>query len=173
MRSRNLSVAVLVALLAGLGAAPAQAATPARAEPWQPYRSADFVAPAGKYCTFDLAVEAVADEEEYRVVTRYPDGTERLLEFRGKLVSRFTNAATGESVVRDLSGHGWEGLYPDGVTIKSFSGIGPFGFGFRAEDEYPQGYYRFDGVTVITLDDDGIRSLRITGDAENLCATLS
>lgn len=176
MRRRNLTVAVLVALIAGFSATPAQAETQAQtqaAEPWQPFRSADFVAPAGKYCTFDLAVEAVADEEEFRVVTRYPDGTERLLEFRGKLVSRFTNVATGESVVRDLSGRGWEGLYPDGVTMKSFSGVGPFGFGFRAEDEFAQGYYRFDGVTVITLAEDGTRTLRVTGDAENLCATLS
>jgi hypothetical protein len=96
-----------------------------------------------------------------------------LLEFRGMLTTRFTNAATGESVVRDLSGHAWQELYPDGVTPKSFSGVGPFSFGFRAEDEYAQGYYRFDGVTVITLAGDGTRRLHVTGAAENLCVTLS
>lgn len=51
--------------------------------------------------------------------------------------------------------------------------MGPFSFGFHAEDEYAQGYYRFDGVTVITLAADGTRRLHVTGAAENLCVTLS
>lgn len=171
MRVRNLAVAAVAAVLTALGATPAQAVS--GPEPWQPYRATDFVAPEGKYCAFDLAVEAVVDEEEYRVFSRYPDGAERVLEFRGELVTRFTNLATGASVVRDLSGHAWQELYPDGLTWKSFSGIGPFSFGFRAEDDHPQGYYRFDGVTVITLAEDGTRTLHVTGAAENLCETLS
>lgn len=171
MRVRHFAVAAVAVVLTAFGATPAQAVS--GPEPWQPYRATDFVAPAGKYCAFDLAVEAIADEEEYRVVTRYPDGAERVLEFRGDLVTRFTNLATGASVVRDLSGHAWLEYYPDGQTWKSFSGIGPFSFGFRAEDDYPQGYYRFDGVTVITLAADGTRTLRYTSSEENMCDTLS
>lgn len=168
MRIRNIAAAVTLLLLGGT--APAQATT--GPEPWQPYTATDFVAPAGRYCAFELAVEAIEDDEEYRVVTRYGNGAERVVEYRGKLVSRFTNVATGATVVRDLSGHGWEGRYPDGA-MKSFSVAGPFSFGFRAEDGYPRGYYRLDGITVITLDEDGTRHLRVTGSAENMCETLA
>jgi hypothetical protein len=119
-------------------------------------------------------VEPVADEEEYRLVARYPDGTPRLYEYRGTLVSRFTNVATGESVVRDISGHAWHEVYPDGETWKSFSVLGPFSAGFRAEDSHEQGYYRLDGVHSITYDRDGTRHLTVAaGEAENFCDTLA
>lgn len=168
MRVRHLAPLICLVTLAGT-AAPAAAAT----EPWQPYKATDFVAPEGKYCTFALAVTAVEDAEEYRVVARHPDGTERVVEYRGTLITRFTNVTTGESVVRDLSGHAWEERYPGGGT-KSFTGVGPFGFGFRAEDDFAQGYYRLDGVNVITIAPDGTRALPVNaGTAENLCATLT
>lgn len=169
MRWRNLSVAVVAML--GITATPAAAAT--GPEPWQPYRASDFVSPAGRSCDFDLGVSAVEDEEEYRVTSRYPDGNVREYEFRGTLVSRFTNLATGESTVRDLSGHAWQGMYPDGVTMRSFTGVGPFGFGFREVDTYPRGYYRLDGLHRIELDLDGTRHLRVSaGPTEDLCQTL-
>ncbi|MPZ85141.1 MAG: hypothetical protein GEV28_34045 [Actinophytocola sp.] len=143
-------------------------------EPWQPYEATDFVAPAGKYCAFDLAVAALEDEEEVRVDARYADGAVRLYEYRGKLVARFTNMATGESAVRDLSGRAWTDMYPDGVTMRSFTGLGPFSLGFRAEDGYPRGYYRLDGLHSISFSDTGIRDMTIdAGPAENMCATLS
>lgn len=167
---RKWSMAVITALALVLTAGPAQAAP----EPWQPYRAIEFEAPAGKYCDFALKVEPVEDEEEYRVVDRYPDGAVRLYEYRGKLVSRFTNVATGESVVRDISGHAWHEVYPDGETWKSFSVVGPFSAGFRAEDSYEQGYYRLDGVHSITYDADGTRHLTVAvGEAENFCETLA
>lgn len=183
MRIRNAaSVAAIVVSFTAMAAPPALAASPAptatggvfHPEPWQPFTAQDFVAPAGKYCTFDLAVEAVEDEEEVRVDARYPDGTVRVYEYRGKLISRFTNLATGESVVRDLSGRGWQELYADGTTSKSFTGIGPFSAGFRAQDRYPQGYYRLDGFHSIDYTPDGIRSMPIAaGPEENLCRTVS
>lgn len=163
-------LACLVTAATVVAAAPAAAAP----EPWQPYRAVDFVAPAGKYCAFDLAVTAVEDGEEYRVAARYPGGAERVVEYRGTLITRFTNVATGESVVRDLSGHAWEERYPDGGPTKSFTGVGPFGFGFRAGDDFAQGYYRLDGVNVVTIAPDGTRALPVNaGTAENLCDTLA
>jgi hypothetical protein len=147
--------------------------TSAGPEPWQPYEATDFVAPAGRYCDFDLAVTAVEDEEEYRVHSRYPDGSVRVYEYRGTLVTRFTNVATGASVTRDLSGHAWQEMYADGQATKSFTGAGPFSFGFRETDTYPRGYYRLDGLHVIALDADGTRHMRVAaGEAENLCTTL-
>lgn len=108
-----------------------------------------------------------------RVDARYPDGAIRVNEYRGKLVSRFTNLATGESVVRDLSGRGFEELYPDGLTLKSFTGLGPFGFGFRDGDGFPKGYYRLSGLHSIALTRDGVRSMAVDGGPEeNMCETL-
>jgi hypothetical protein len=118
-------------------------------------------------------VTAVADEEEFRVSARYPDGNVRVYEYRGTLVSRFTNLATGKSVTRDLSGHAWTEMYPDGQTMRTFTGAGPFAFGFRATDPYERGYYRFDGLHVITLRADGTRHMAVdAGPAENMCTTL-
>jgi hypothetical protein len=173
MRIRNLARAVVVAAVALGGLTGVAEGTPSGPEPWQPYRTADFVSSAGRSCDFDLNVEAVEDEEEVRVNSRYPDGAERVTEYRGKLITRFTNLATGESTVRDLSGHAWVELYPDGVTMKSFTGVGPFGIGFRAVDTYPRGYYRLDGLHQITMDPDGTRHLRVAaGTQEDICRTL-
>lgn len=163
---------LFIAALMVIGAATPASATSAP-EPWQPYETTDFVAPAGRYCDFELAVTAVEDEEEVRVNARYADGAARVYEYRGKLISRFTNMATGESVTRDLSGRAWQEMYPDGVTTKSFTGLGPFGFGFRATDGYPRGYYRLDGLHSITIAPDGTRDMAIdAGPAENLCEAL-
>lgn len=175
MGIRNLSRAAVVAVAATAALAGGTAAegTPSGPEPWQPYRTTDFVSEAGRSCDFDLSVAAVEDEEEYRVYSRYPDGTERVLEYRGKLISRYTNLATGESTIRDVSGHAWVELYPDGQTMKSFSGIGPFSIGFREGDTYPRGYYRLDGLHSITMDPDGTRHMAIAvGTQENICNTL-
>ena len=165
-------VAVLAAVLIGAAAVPAQSET--GPEPWQPYRAEGFISPAGRTCDFDLRSTPVEDEEEYRVTSRYPNGNVREYEFRGTLVTRNTNLRTGESVDVDLSGHAWQGMYEDGETTKSFTGIGPFSFGFREQDSYPRGYYRFDGFTVITLDRDGTRHLRVhAGEVQNICEMIS
>ena len=175
MRTRTVVKAALMAmLLCGATAAPAQAdGRQGGPEAWQPYRATNFVTPAGRYCDFDLEVTAIADEEEFRVSARYPDGNVRVYEYRGTLVSRFTNLASGKSVTRDLSGHAWTEMYPDGQTMKTFTGAGPFAFGFRATDRYERGYYRFDGLHVITLAVDGTRRMAVdAGPAENMCTTL-
>jgi hypothetical protein len=171
----RLPIVATVAALVLVGMPGVAAAAPAgvRPEPWQPFRATDFTAPAGRYCDFDLQVTAVQDEEEVRVDARYPDGAIRLNEYRGALVSRFTNLATGESVVRDLSGRGFEERYADGATLKSLTGIGPFGFGFRDGNGYPKGYYRLSGLHSVVLTEDGGRTMAIdAGPAENMCETL-
>lgn len=171
MRSRGaIIVAALTTVVLAAGAAPAEAAGP---EPWQPYRSEPWTAPAGKYCTFPLQLEIVADKEEVRVDARYPDGTVQAEEYRGELVVDFINVDTGEQIRRDLSGHAEVTYYRDG-TMSSFAGVGPFGIGFRAEDDYPQGYYALNGVHQITFDPDGTRHMAVAiGPEENVCETLS
>ncbi len=170
----RLTSAVAVALMAiAMFALPAQAGGRTLGpEQWKPYTAQDFTSLAGVYCAFDLRVASVKDDEEVRVDARYPDGSVRVYEFRGTLVSRFTNLATGKSVVRDLSGDGVETLRADG-KLESFGGIGPFSIGFHASDPYPQGYYRLDGVHLVTFDADGTRHMTVAfGPEENLCKTL-
>jgi hypothetical protein len=163
----------LVAALALLAGVPATAnASTFHPEPWRTFRSAPFTLPAGQYCAFELHVDIVADEEEIRVDARYPDGTVHVNEYRGKLVVNFVG--NGSSAVRDLSGTGWEEFYPGGVNRKTFTVAGPFGARFKTGDHYPQGYYRFDGFTVITFQPDGTRALPVQqGTRENMCQTLS
>jgi hypothetical protein len=171
MRLRGATiVAALTAVVLAAGAAPAAATG---FEPWKPYRSEPWTAPAGKYCTFPLQLDIVADQEEVRVTARYPDGSVRAEEYRGELIVGFTNVETGERIQRDVSGRGAATYYQDGNTA-SFGGVGPFGIGFRAEDDYPQGYYVLNGVHNITYDKDGTKHMAIAvGPEENVCETLT
>jgi hypothetical protein len=166
---RTAIVTAVVALLLGTGASPA-AASP---EPWKPYRSEPWTAPAGKYCTFPLRLEIVADQEQVRVDARYPDGSVRVEEYKGLLIVEFVNVDTGERIRRDVSGHAWVTYRPDG-SWESFSGVGPFGHGFRAGDDFPQGYYVLNGVHTITYDVDGTRRMPVAvGTEENVCEPLA
>jgi hypothetical protein len=174
MRLRGATIAATIAttamFLIGSGAAPASAAGP---EPWKPYRSEPWTAPAGKYCTFPLEVRIVADKEEVRVDARYPDGSVKAEEYKGELIVDFVNVDTSESIRRDLSGRGAATYYQDG-KLSSFGGVGPFGIGFRAEDDYAQGYYALHGVHQITFDQDGIKHMAVAiGPEENVCETLA
>jgi hypothetical protein len=163
-----LAIAAAAALLA-TPTAPASV----HPEPWQPFRSPGFTAPAGKYCPFEFTVATTKDEEQSRVDARYADGTVHILEIKGALITVFTNTATNTAITRDLSGRGWEEFYPDGKTLKSITVIGPFSIGFRSTDDFPQGYYRLDGLHTITIDPDGTRHMPIAaGPFENLCLPL-
>ncbi|TCO54959.1 hypothetical protein [Actinocrispum wychmicini] len=170
MRLSRLVPALVFALVAAL---PATAdAAQFKPEPWRPFHSTPVTLPGGLYCAFDLNLDIVADDEQIRVDSRYPDGTVHVNEYRGKLIVNFVG--NGKSAERDLSGTGWEELYPDGVNRKSFTVVGPFGARFKTGDDYPQGYYRFDGFTVITFDPDGRRHVPVhVGSREDMCHTLS
>ena len=171
MRLRGATiVAALTAVVLAAGATPAGATGP---EPWKPYRSEGGISPAGRHCTFPLETKIVDDDEESRVDARYPDGSVKVVEYRGRLIVDFINLDTGESIRRDLSGRGAETLYPDGST-SSFGGVGPFGIGFVATDDYPQGRYVLDGVHLIRYDKDGTKHMAVAiGPEENVCETLA
>jgi hypothetical protein len=77
-------------------------------------RTAPWTDAPGRVCTFGVATTIVADQEQYRTLASYPDGSPKVQEFRGPLVVRYTNTSTNESVVRDLSGYGWFHYGEDG-----------------------------------------------------------
>jgi hypothetical protein len=64
--------------------------------------------------------------------------------------------------------------YPDGLTLGSFSGVGPFAIGFRDGDGFAKGYYRLSGVHSVAVSEAGVRSMAVdAGPEENMCRTLS
>lgn len=100
MRLRHLASAPVAVLAAVLSAQAASAAN-ASPVPWQPYRAAPWTDAPGRVCAFGVATTIVADQEQYRTLASYPDGSPKVQEFRGPLVVRYTNTSTNESVVRD------------------------------------------------------------------------
>ncbi|MEV7230582.1 hypothetical protein AB0M79_26700 [Polymorphospora sp. NPDC051019] len=163
-------------------AAPASASVPAvtaaaqaagwtghRPEPWRPWIQEEWTAPAGRYCSFPLEVRVVSQDIRVRVLARHPDGAVKREEFAGPLTVDFVNADTGASVRRDAGGSGAAEYRPDG-SYAWYTIVGPAGFGFRAGDGLPKGYYILDGLHVISFDADGTRRLAVgIGDRENVC----
>ena len=115
------------ALLAGAGS-PAVAASP-----WTPYAAADFVAPAGERCAFELQGQVVSDKERIRTLETFPDGRPRVQQVVGQLLVRYTNTATAESVVRNLTGNGIVEYSADGSYTLTLQG-GHFAVGLQPTD---------------------------------------
>ncbi len=168
---RTLGTTLIAVALLGLTAnTPASAASP-----WTPYRSEDFTVPAGSACSFEVAARVVADQERYRTTSTYPDGSPRVQEFTGILKYEYTNTATGESVVRNLTGRGDVEYFPDGGFTLTDVG-GHFGAVLHPGDDPGPGIYvvggkgwavHIDGTT-------GHRTLTPgRGTIENLCDTLA
>lgn len=174
MRPRVLLRLVMVAGLAGAMSLPATAAAAAsQPEPWQPYVQEEWTAPAGRYCSFPLQLRVVSQDIRMRVLQRYPDGTVKREEYAGPLVVDFVNGDTGRSVRRDAGGTAFVEYRQDG-SWRRYTIVGPAGFGFRATDPYPQGYYILDGLHVILFDADGTRRMAAAVGAEdNICVAVS
>lgn len=175
MRVRQILVAaaMLAATAFTVGTAgPVSADVSTGPEPWEPIQQEEWTAPAGRYCDFPLHVDVQFDTERTRVLERYPDGTVKRREYIGALISDFVNVDTGARHRSNSSAQGFVDFRPDG-TWERFSGHGPFGFGFRATDPYPRGYYELTGYHVIEIDPDGTKHMVVdNGDEENVCEAL-
>jgi hypothetical protein len=120
-----------------------------------------------------LAATIVADQEQYRTLASYPDGSPRVQEFRGPLVVRYTNTSTNESVVRDLSGYGWFHYGEDGgnhAFIASHIGVTvPMG-----NTGFPPGEWVITGQSEVSISSSGAINVQLLhATAENLCRKLS
>ncbi len=141
--------------------------SPGNPSPNQPSRSRP-----GSTARFAFHYEPDEQHLETRVLSRYPDGSVRSEEFRGLLIGTTTNLDTGASIQRNASGRLLEEFNPDG-SLATYTTHGPVGFGFRAEDHYPQGYYLLKGWHQVTFDSAGIRTMTVDqGPEENICQTL-
>ena len=195
MRRLSLRALVGVGVAATLGAAPfltapaasagthwddttinPVSASPAAGQlpPWQTYRSASFGYAAGAVCSFALSGVPVTDEEQFRTLKSYPDGTAELNEYRGPLHVRFTNESTGRSVVRNLSGYGYF-RFGDHTAAVDALFLSNGGISVDAGNQgYPAGYYIEHGQVLVTDNGQGSRVIHVVhATLENLCRTLS
>jgi hypothetical protein len=166
---------IAVPLATGPAASAATAATTANLPPWQTYRTGSFGYAAGQVCSFGLSGVPVKDGEQYRTLQYYPDGTAELNEYRGPLYVRFTNTATGRSVVRNLSGYGYF-RFSDGTgAIDQGLFLQNGGISVQAGNQgYLSGYYIEHGQVLVTDNGQGSRVIHVIhATLENLCRTLA
>jgi len=179
------ALAPLAAALLGAALAAPAGATPStgpghdhgHGSPWTPYRTEEVVVPAARStCGFDVRITSLRDEEEYRTTSTWPDGTPRTQLFRGALVERYTNLATGASVVRDLSARAVFAYRPDGSPESLTSLHGAFGTTMPPGSTPDTGLYVLGGRgTRVVFEADGSRTFTLGrhGTAEDVCDTLA
>jgi len=142
--------------------------------PWKPFPTGVTKTYDPKVvCPFGLHAEVIEDDELGREFTD-ESGNVVAVEIVGSLVFRFTNMATGKSVVRDANGHGWTFNHPD--KSQTLTCVGPFAAASREGQHppnFPTGYYILSGVTVIEIPANGPYSIAYTAPIENICETLA
>ncbi|MGH3458465.1 hypothetical protein [Aeromicrobium sp.] len=169
MKKMMTGFGLVVAALAISGAASAD--TP---EPWQPYVEGDLTLPAERYCGFEVIAHPEYQKIQSQVLDRYEDGAVRTEQYRGPLLSRFTNQETGAEDVVDLGGRALATYTPEG-KLQRYETWGPVGVGYPAGagDALLQGYYRLSGHHVVTFNADGSRDLTVDEGPElNICTLI-
>jgi hypothetical protein len=158
-------------LVFALGAAGAAAADGGSWSKWEPTYQGPISTPAGTVCSFPVTAEPV--RQNLRIRYHYDEaGNQDGYQVVGPLIARVTNTATGESVVRNLSGHGTVMFQPDGSWDAVVNG--GFLIFFRAGDEPANALLFFHGHTVLHGTPTGQKTLvSYTGRGENLCDTLA
>jgi hypothetical protein len=169
------SVATLVAatVLVGAGLSTPAASAASGPEPWEPWEQEEFTIPAGQNCDFAIRLEVISQDIERRTISQYPDGTIHREQYRGPLTNYWINEDTGKRFFQDASGELFAEYYPNGGA-KKFITIGPVGVGFDEDDNYPRGRYTLDGFHIISIDENGVKSMQVDlGEEEDVCAALS
>ena len=118
----------------------------------------------------------VRDQEFFKNVSFYADGTVHTQLFKGPLWIRWTNTETGESVLRDQSGRAILEYAPDGSLRTLTAQTGHFSARMPAGSSPSMGVYYVGGKwSSLDLNADGTRTIVLgpDGTAENLCDTLA
>jgi hypothetical protein len=125
----------------------------------------EFVIPAGSACSFELAGDPVVN----RLVTTTfpPDENGDIVQLTtGTVVERFTNVATGKSIIINISGPGRLTFHPDGsVTLEAW------GTWFIVA-EGPRAFINA-GRVVLNITESGPVTVSQSGHEEDICAALS
>lgn len=143
---------------------------------WQRYYQEDFTVAAGVGCDFEVAAKVMYDREYVKTISRYQDGSPRVLLFRGPLIIQYTNTENGTKVLRDQDGVATEKFNRDGsfASIKVISGH--FGGVVPADSNLDRGIYYIGGQgSAYIVNDDGSVTVKLgeDGTAQNLCPILA
>jgi hypothetical protein len=127
---------------------------------------------AGTVCSFELKMDFLTQAVEQRISATYPDGSPLRTDFRGPLIARFTNAATGAFVDEDLSGVGTLYNFPDGSSLWNV----PDNIGVTVHPGDPyhaQGEYVLSGGSVIAISATHQVAILYQTKSTDVCAALS
>lgn len=161
MRRCELTVLLSVAFMS-LSAGAAWGDKPVR----QPLPSPHTTFAAGQLCDFPVAVQTLQNNE---IVTTFSDGRQRVT---GALKIRLTNVDTGESLIVNASGPGWQ---TETATMFEVSGQGRWVlFQFPGDQPGPGIFlYRGNLHFVVDFATGSVTVLSATGSPRNLCADVA
>ncbi|WP_431968292.1 hypothetical protein [Actinacidiphila sp. bgisy160] len=175
---RRTAIALSVIAAAFLASAPATAAPAggdtgtAAGRGWEPVPSLPWDVSAGLRCDFPVHGEAVVDEVVRHVLDTYPDGSVKRAAYRGDLVVRVTNSATGASYDADAGGRAIVEYRPDGSQHWSVRGPVLVGFG-QAGGTLARGLYIIDGVYTMDIGVTGHKTVTMVhASSDDLCARI-
>ncbi|MGW5670452.1 hypothetical protein [Micromonospora sp. NPDC003776] len=173
MKSAGAAVAVAAALLAAVPAPASAASDDIAPGAWEPAPQAPFELPAGARCEFPVRMELIRDEVRKLSLSTYPDGSPERELYDGDLIGRFTNLATGTSIITDASGRSLIEYGTDGSM--TWNVTGPVLVGFRENaGSLPKGLYIIDGEYTLTFSSTGVKTLTMRhGTVQDLCAAVS
>ncbi|MFE9727987.1 hypothetical protein ACFYQ5_31605 [Streptomyces sp. NPDC005794] len=169
MRRVLLAATALAAL--ALGTSPASASSgPAG---WEPAPTPPYDLPAGTRCDVPVHTEPVVDEVVQRVLARHTDGSPSRVAYRGDLVVRVTDTATGASYDADVGGSAIVDHHTDGSQKWYVAGPVLVGVGEDAGN-LARGLYVLDGVYTMDISATGYKSVHLVhGSADDLCARIA
>jgi hypothetical protein len=168
---KRLAALLLSTFAVALAAAGRTSAADGSYGPWEATSQGSITAPAGYVCRFTVTAEPVS--EDLRIRYHYDAaGNIDGYQVTGQLIGRITNADTGASVVRNLSGPGTVTFNPDGSYDAVVSG--DFLVFFLARDTPSNALLLFSGHAVLHGAPSGAKSIaENSGQVENLCDTLA
>jgi hypothetical protein len=168
---RGAAVAAPILAFAPLAAAPPAGAATGHGG-WEPAPAAPFDRAAGVLCDGPVHAEPVRDEVERKVLATGTDGEPTREAYRGALVIRVTDTATGRHVDADAGGSAVVDHHPDGST--TWLVAGPVLVGMpEGGGSLPRGLYVIDGLYRMDISAGGYKDVHLAiGTARNLCPRL-
>jgi len=124
-------------------------------------------------CGFELAGSPVSNNQYIKTYPADANGNVRE-RITGSLKEEFANAATGKSIVVNVSGPGTLVMHPDHTADLTIEGSVPVSYLYPWNPRGPATYI-YTGRTVFSIDDDGTLTLVSTTDKQpfDVCAALS
>ncbi|MGY3677039.1 hypothetical protein [Streptomyces sp. TE33382] len=155
-------------------AAPTASAAPLpdTASGWEPAPSAPWDAAAGARCDFAVHGEPIVDEVVRRVLSRHSGGAPKEVAYKGDLVVRVTNTATGAAYDADVSGSALVEYGTDGSQF--WAVLGPVLVGVAEHGgNLPRSLYVVDGAYTMDISPNGYKTLTLAhGSRTDICDEL-